>query len=308
MAVLTVEQVRALFAQEADVRLANLGQLLLALEQADTDGVTIGSIFRELHTIKGSSAVAGLPEVSTFAHGLEELVDDLRAGRATATPAVIDTLLAGVDGLAELITRSTGDSPSAEPADSSTTPTAQPPARPARVAATTPVTPPTPAQLPLPSARGAGGGVVMVPLERLDELSRLVSESASAHLRVGRVLSDRFGTDPASVAEFNVLSRALNDLQDRAMRTQMVAVATITDTLHRVVRDLARAQGKDIRWDTRGTDTELDRGVLLGCRTRCCTWCATPSTTASRRRPNARQPESRLRPPSGSTPCSSGRR
>jgi two-component system chemotaxis sensor kinase CheA len=103
----------------------------------------------------------------------------------------------------------------------------------------------------------------MVPLERLDELSRLVSESASAHLRVGRMLSDRFGTDPASIAEFNVLSRALNDLQDRAMRTQMVAVATITDTLHRVVRDLARAPGKDVHWDARGTETELDRGVLL---------------------------------------------
>jgi two-component system chemotaxis sensor kinase CheA len=102
----------------------------------------------------------------------------------------------------------------------------------------------------------------MVPLERLEELARLVSESASAHLRIGRMLSDRFGTDPGSIAEFNELSRALNDLQDRAMRTQMVPVATITDALHRTVRDLARSQGKDIRWDARGTDTELDRGVL----------------------------------------------
>jgi two-component system chemotaxis sensor kinase CheA len=102
----------------------------------------------------------------------------------------------------------------------------------------------------------------MVPLERLEELARLVSESASAHLRIGRMLSDRFGTDPGSIAEFNELSRALNDLQDRAMRTQMVPVATITDALHRTVRDLARSQGKDVRWDARGTDTELDRGVL----------------------------------------------
>ena len=46
------------------------------------------------------------------------------------------------------------------------------------------------------------------------------------------------------------------------MRTQMVPVATITDSLQRAVRDLARSQGKDIRWDARGTDTELDRGVL----------------------------------------------
>ena len=102
----------------------------------------------------------------------------------------------------------------------------------------------------------------MVPAERLEELTRLVGEMASAHLRVGRMLKDRFKVDPATCTEFNELSRSLNDLQDRAMRTQMVPVSTITDQLHRAVRDLSRAQGKDIRWEARGTDTELDRGVL----------------------------------------------
>ena len=76
------------------------------------------------------------------------------------------------------------------------------------------------------------------------------------------MLKDRFGVDPASAAEFNELSRSLNDLQERAIRTRMVPVATITDKLQRAVRDLSRAQGKTIRWDARGTDTELDRGVL----------------------------------------------
>ena len=46
------------------------------------------------------------------------------------------------------------------------------------------------------------------------------------------------------------------------MRTQLVPVSTVTAQLHRAVRDLARAQGKEIRWETRGTDTEMDRGVL----------------------------------------------
>jgi len=102
----------------------------------------------------------------------------------------------------------------------------------------------------------------MVPTERLEELTRLVGESASAHLRVGQMLKDRFDVDPASCTEFNELARSLNDLQDRATRTQMVPVATITDQLHRAVRDLSRAQGKDVRWETRGIDTEMDRGVL----------------------------------------------
>ena len=107
-----------------------------------------------------------------------------------------------------------------------------------------------------------GGGTILVPTERLEELNRLVGESASAHLRVGQMLKDRFGVDPASCTEFNELARTLNDLQDRATRTQMVPVSTVTDRLHRAVRDLARAQGKEIRWETTGSDTEMDRGVL----------------------------------------------
>src|SRR3989440_12002749 len=102
----------------------------------------------------------------------------------------------------------------------------------------------------------------MVPVERREELTRLVGETASAHLRIGRMLTDRFKVDPGTCTEFNELSRSLNDLQDRAMRTQMVPVSTVTDQLQRAVRDLSRALGKDVRWEARGTDTELDRGVL----------------------------------------------
>ncbi len=261
----------------------SLGKLLLSLEQAGSDELLVDSIFRELHTIKGSSAVAGLTEVSHLAHELEELVEDLRAGRSSATPELIDTLLAGVDGLTALIATvvsvpGIGTAMTSQIAGAPNGANGKPPvekrsppggngvpasAGPARQPTAAPAKPKGSGLLPRPRPDSeSGGGVVMVPLERLDELSRLVSESASAHLRVGRMLSDRFGTDPASIAEFNELSRSLNDLQDRAMRTQMVAVATITDVLQRTIRDLARSQGKDIRWDARGTDTELDRGVL----------------------------------------------
>ena len=47
----------------------------------------------------------------------------------------------------------------------------------------------------------------MVQMERLDELVGLLGEAAAAHLRVGRMLKDSFGVDPASCSEFNELSR-----------------------------------------------------------------------------------------------------
>ena len=85
------------------MRMADLGELLLELEQTGGDAELVGSIFREIHTIKGSSAVAGLDDVSHCAHELEELLDDLRSQRRSVTPDVIDVLLAGADRLSAVI-------------------------------------------------------------------------------------------------------------------------------------------------------------------------------------------------------------
>ncbi len=283
MATLTPEHIRALFAQEAQGRLASLDRLLLELERSPANPGLIQAIFRDVHTLKGSSAVAGLEEVSRLAHELEEVIEELRGGKRSVTPDVIDALLAGVDRLAGVVAGrpSEPDLPTVgpEPAKpvagqgASDRPTAGPVARTEPVPAEGPKRRPerpvgaavehrstaTPAPRPV---EAAGSGVVMVSMERLDELVELLGEAAAAHLKVGRVLKDRFGVDPASSAEFNELSRSLNVLQDRVMRTRMVPVSTIIAGLHRAVRDIARAQGKDIRWHVDGEDTELDRGVL----------------------------------------------
>ena len=284
MTVLGLEQVRELFAQEAEVRLTSLSQLLLQLEQTGDDEDLIRSVFRELHTLKGSSAVAGLTDVSRLAHELEEIVEGLRAGRQVVTSEIIDTLLAGADRLSTVISGSPGegDAPSVDSPHKDAV-ISEPPngSQPAAVDQSAPTQPgPTPrAEMATPPdepvlarngltraapgpSKSDSGGVVMVPIERLDEMVRLIGESASAHLRVGRMLMERFDLDPTLNAEFNELSRSLNDLQDRAMRTRMVPLSTIMDKLQRAVRDLSRAQGKTIHWDARGIDTELDRGVL----------------------------------------------
>ena len=248
MAAMNTDEVRLLFAQEAEGRLALLGQLLLRLGQTGDDETLVRSIFREVHTLKGSSAVAGLDGVSRIAHQLEELVDDLRVRGRPATAEVIDTLLRGADQLRAAIDTAQNGGGGPVPADGA----------PGTGNGTHP---PQSAQRLSPVSLAAAA-VVMVPLERLEQLTRLVGETASAHLLIGRMLKDRFQVDPATCSEFNAQSRLLNDLQDRAMRTQMVPVSTITDQLHRAVRDLSRAQGKDISWEARGTDTELDRSVL----------------------------------------------
>ncbi|MCU1388561.1 MAG: sensor histidine kinase CheA associated with MCPs of class [Ilumatobacteraceae bacterium] len=296
---------RSLFAQEAEQRLARLGQLVLELELTPLDGSAelIAEIFREVHTLKGSAAVVGFETVGEFAHAIEDKLGQLRAGSTTATASIIDALLIVLDRLGTVIWESVaeetvdtaindqlldqfnaafaapaeGSDEVAPPADTATadseahtedvpSPVAdQHPGQTAVapvVAAVTDGPAPARSDRPNPSSLSGGGGTVMVPIERLDDLVRLVGEAAAAHLRVGRVLTERIGVEAIGLAEFGELSRVLNDLQERTMRTRMVPVSTITDQLQRAVRDASRSLGKDVTWEVRGDSTELDRAVL----------------------------------------------
>jgi len=270
MSIKGLDKLRTLFVQEAEQRLGRLSQLVLELEQndlVDTSGV-IAEVFREVHTLKGSAAVVGFENVVQYAHALEERLGQLRSGAVVPTEAIIDTLLVDVDHLSSIIWASVdgqnGDQRSGPPSLEGIEAFAQ-----TSSARPSPVSLPVPsglgttaAEVPRTAAPRSGSNTVMVPIERLDELIRMVGEAAAGHLRVGRVLSERLGVGADDLSEFADLSRLLNGLQERAMRTRMVPVSTITDSFQRAVRDAAKALGKNVRWEVRGEDTELDRGVL----------------------------------------------
>src|SRR5687767_6123638 len=88
----------ALFAQEAEQRLADLASRLLALEEVGNDAELVASIFRDAHTLKGAAAVVGLDTFSKVAHVMEDLLEQLRSGGRMATPTLIDGVLGAVDG------------------------------------------------------------------------------------------------------------------------------------------------------------------------------------------------------------------
>ena len=101
-----------------------------------------------------------------------------------------------------------------------------------------------------------------VPVARIDELNRLVGEASAAQLRVGHVLGSELRLDPDGVTEYRELTKVINQLQEVTERTRMVPVGTLEPILHRTVRDIARAKGKNVRWEMLGEDIEVDRGVL----------------------------------------------
>ena len=255
------DEFRQLFAQEADQRLTRLGQELLRLEEAGSDEGLVASIFRDAHTLKGAAAVVGLDDIGRVAHAMEDILEELRGGLRPTTPPLVDALLAAVDGLTAMLPAAVGGEAQADTAAALVRTLRDAAATAGDAAAVAVDVAPVAAAAPT-EHRSAVGETVMVSVDRLDELVRLVGESAAAHLRIGRLLTEQLSVDPATLTEYRDLSRVLNELQERTMRARLVPVSTVTDSLHRAARDLARTLGKEVRWEVRGGDTELDRGVL----------------------------------------------
>lgn len=88
--------------------------------------------------------------------------------------------------------------------------------------------------------------------------SREISETAADTL----TFQKRMGGEIKEVTELvERYGGILKDLQDRTLKTRMVPLGSITSKLPRAVRDMAKAQGKDIRVTVEGEDLEIDKSL-----------------------------------------------
>lgn len=93
-----MDSLKEIFRNEAQEILQNLEPDIIKLEEG-SDPEVINRIFRYIHTIKGSSGMAGMNEVSQFTHNLENLMDTVRSGKLQVNEKLIDILLNGLDWL-----------------------------------------------------------------------------------------------------------------------------------------------------------------------------------------------------------------
>jgi two-component system, chemotaxis family, sensor kinase CheA len=80
----------------------NLDQMerdLVKLEKDPESKETLGSIFRTIHTLKGTSGFLGLGQLEAVAHVGENLLSKLRDGAITVNPEITSGLLATVDAV-----------------------------------------------------------------------------------------------------------------------------------------------------------------------------------------------------------------
>lgn len=104
---------------------------------------------------------------------------------------------------------------------------------------------------------------IRVDTDKLDKLVNLVGELVIAVARVEQQQCSQLDISRRSgQGSMESLQRICRDLQEQVMRVRMVPVEGLFSRFHRVVRDLSNDEGKKVRLELRGLDTELDKNVI----------------------------------------------
>ena len=276
------EQIIREFLAESAENLARLDQDMVLLENRPNDSELLASIFRTIHTIKGTCGFFGFNRLGKVAHVTEDILSQLRNGARTLDTALTTLILQSVDATRRIlasIEAGEGEGPVleldliaqlerardqqianvAEESASAAVPVPiKPTSEPAQpVAADTggPASAASPAR-----AVASADSALRVDVGLLDRLMNLVGELVLTRNQLAQFLG---GRDDASL---NAVSQRLNlitsELQEGVMKTRMQPIGIVWNKLPRVVRDLATSLEKQIALEMEGAETELDRTII----------------------------------------------
>ncbi|MBX7100408.1 MAG: chemotaxis protein CheW [Myxococcaceae bacterium] len=281
------------FVIEGREGLDQLDREFLALEADPTATGHIAIVFRTFHTIKGSAGFLGLGRLEKLAHAAENVLVELRDGRAQFTRDLATCLLAVVDRLRQSLTTLEASgvegseahddliawlgriqgaergAPEGQTAPATLPRASAPPNAAPSVAPSAETVSPAAAARPVPTAPAAVAPAehatvaesnVRVDVGLLDRLMNIVGELVLVRNQIVQ-----FGThreDPAFAGAAQRLNLITTELQEQVMKTRMQPIGSVWSKLPRVVRDLAIACGKQVRVEMRGKETELDRTIL----------------------------------------------
>jgi two-component system chemotaxis sensor kinase CheA len=278
------------FLAESAENLARLDQDVVELERDPSNASLLNSIFRAIHTIKGTCGFLELSRLEHVSHTAESVLDRLRKGTLRAEPEVISDILRAVDvikiilaGLAEHEVEPAGDDsllmalldqwlgaegsgvPAIESAltgqSSQSGESGQSGQSGQPVSIRTSFVPDAAFDaIPPVEKIGPVNSSLRVNIALLDSLMNLAGELVLSRNQLLEMSSKE--DDSPFAAPVQQLSRITAELQGAIMKTRMQPVGSAWGKLPRIVRDIARDTGKKIELDMKGAATELDRQLV----------------------------------------------
>lgn len=224
--------------------------LLLDLEKDPQSAELINALFRKAHSLKGMAATMGFERLSEVSHALEEPLNRIREGKASLGKTTMELLFQGADLLEVLVEEAlTGTVPGVEYRDFVEK-------LKNHTAAKT-----EPLRKEKPLAHYHPPTAVSVETRTLDELINIVGDMMVRRNRLMEL--NRPLMSYHIEEELRALDKLIRDLYAQVLKIRMLPLATATELLRRVTRDLAQSEGKEVDLAIEGDkDVELDRTVL----------------------------------------------
>jgi two-component system chemotaxis sensor kinase CheA len=258
---MTMDDVLRDFLTETNENLVRLEHEVLELERAPTNGELLNSIFRTVHTVKGTCGFFELPRLKRVAHACESVLSLVRDGRLDASRPVMTAVLEAIDVIRNILAalEQRGAEPSGDDAEviaqlDAFKRTAELRERSSVVALAASPT----ISLDALSHASSTPTAVRVHTHLLERLDQLCGELLGA----GRELARHATGESTLQAQIDQISRIAASLDDTVRSARMQPIGEAWKRLPRVVRDLAQETGKPIELALSGGDTEVDRHVL----------------------------------------------
>ncbi len=100
---MSMAQYMSVFIDESKEHLQLMNDSLLKLEQEPEDIKIIDEVFRSAHTLKGMSATMGFSRIAELTHHMENVLDNIRTGKASVDTVLVDILFECLDTLNALV-------------------------------------------------------------------------------------------------------------------------------------------------------------------------------------------------------------
>lgn len=247
----------------------------LRLEADPGNDAALAAVFRAFHTIKSGAAFLEATHLVAWSHDLENLLDKLRSHTLPVTAARMDAILQGIDVISSMFDELSQErAPSPGPphlaatirslaalempeAASSLIPDFGDPA-------TLPSEPvQAPSTSPQQTARvDPAENSLRVDANRLDAVMNQVGELVLLRNRLTSAVSTLGREDENMARIAREMDLRVSDLQSLVMRLRMQPCRRLFQQLPRVVRDVSRQLGKEVRLEIVGEDVEIDKTVV----------------------------------------------
>lgn len=259
------------FIEDARSRIDSMEMTILEIERDLGSGVVdshfLNGLLGSLHTLKGNSGMMGYESLKIYIHMIENILKDVLDGKHRLDENFLDLLFGGITALKDSIWQ-IEENPNVLP-DFTT-----------EIKKLTGYNPSSTTYNKeeikgLPEIQdefqkylGSKSNTIRVDFERLDYLLNLVGELViyktrliMAENRIKQIVKDK-----AFKREFNEITQyignTLSELQEGIMKVRMLPVRHVFEKFPRMIRDMAKAEGKQIELYIEGGDTELDKSVI----------------------------------------------